>query len=320
MGYKKNGNIIAEFNKLIKHIYHQIDVSKDKNERKINMFRLQSIKKVLEILENYPDKIKSSSQLENIKNIGKKSLDRIDEIIKTGKLSEIQDSTNDKLEKLIDKLEKVHGIGRKNAKEIIDKYNIKSLEQLIENVDKYDLPDTIKKGLKYYGKYEENIPREDIDSTYIYLMKISRKINRNLFVTIAGSYRRLKSKSNDIDVIISGPPVLTELIEYLIKDSFIVESFTSTNVKTKYMGLCMINNKIRRIDIRYIEPPSYYYALLYFTGSGEFNRKMRQVAQSWGYKLNEYGLYDTDGNIFKVKSEKEIFDILKMEYVEPDKR
>ena len=84
------------------------------------------------------------------------------------------------------------------------------------------------------------------------------------------------------------------------------------------MGFCK-SDKVRRIDIRYVPYKSYYSALLYFTGSGEFNRNMRTVAISLGYKLNEYGLYK-NGKKIKVKSEKDIFNELGMEYVDPSKR
>ena len=30
---------------------------------------------------------------------------------------------------------------------------------------------------------------------------------------------------------------------------------------------------------------------LYFTGSGDLNKKMRQIAKDKGYKLSEYGLF-----------------------------
>lgn len=66
---------------------------------------------------------------------------------------------------------------------------------------------------------------------------------------------------------------------------------------------------------------SYYSALLYFTGSGSFNKKMRSVAINAGYLLNEYGLFKRDTKkMIKVKSEKDIFDILNMEYLEPQFR
>ena len=57
------------------------------------------------------------------------------------------------------------------------------------------------------------------------------------------------------------------------------------------MGLCSFNNgPIRRIDIRYMPISSFYTALIYFTGSKNFNKQMRLYAIKLGYKLNEYGL------------------------------
>jgi DNA polymerase/3'-5' exonuclease PolX len=47
---------------------------------------------------------------------------------------------------------------------------------------------------------------------------------------------------------------------------------------------------------------------------------MRQIALDMGYVLNEYGLFDQNKKMFPVKSEKEIFEILGMEYVTPSKR
>ena len=77
------------------------------------------------------------------------------------------------------------------------------------------------------------------------------------------------------------------------------------------------NNHIRRIDIRYIPYESYYYALLYFTGSMELNKKMREIAKSKKLKLSEYGLFDENDKKFKAKSERDIFKKLGLEYLHP---
>lgn len=65
-------------------------------------------------------------------------------------------------------------------------------------------------------------------------------------------------------------------------------------------------------------------ALLYFTGSGEFNKNMRSYALSKGFTLNEYGLYKLINNTktFKIKTieEKDIFHTLNLKYVEPNNR
>jgi DNA polymerase/3'-5' exonuclease PolX len=332
----KNSNIINEFQKLIKQIKFDIDHEKNKKNKIKHSYRLQAIKKVLKILINYPDEIKSSEQLKDIKGIGKGSLERIDEILKFGKLKEIlNDSQNQKYLEYIEELDKIYGIGKSKAYELYKKYNIKSIKELQElyNKKKIDLPDNIVKGLKYYGLAKTNIPRSEITKIENYLFKILEKIDIELFGIICGSYRRKQLTSNDIDFLMVHPSIktkkdtkkikinyLNKFIQYLKKDNFIVESLTSENVPTKYMGLCKYkNNPIRRIDIRFVPYESYYSAILYFTGPKDFNTKMRRVAINMGYTLNEYGLFNNN-KMFKINSEKDIFDLLHMEYLPPEKR
>jgi DNA polymerase/3'-5' exonuclease PolX len=330
-----NKLIIDEFYKLEKQIKTLINYSKNKKEEIENSYRLKSIQTVIKILENFPDTITSSNQLNNIKSIGKGTIDRINEIINTGKLSELKNEfIDDSYLNYLNELDEIYGIGQKTAFDLFKKYNIKSVEQLkkLYKDKKINLSPNIIKGLKYYGKIKENIPRIEIDNINNYLLSVLSQINNELFLIICGSYRRLKLTSNDIDVILIHPSIKTKkdlinntflklFIQKLIKNNFIIDSFTDVNVSTKYMGLCKYNdNPIRRIDIRFIPYESYYYAILYFTGSKDFNKKMRTIALNMNMTLNEYGLYDKNNNLFIVKSEKEIFNLLNMEYVEPQFR
>ena len=68
------------------------------------------------------------------------------------------------------------------------------------------------------------------------------------------------------------------------------------------------------MNLIFIDPDDF---LDSFTGSGEFNKKMRLVAKKKGYKLSEYGLFDKHNHIIKVNSERDIFKILDMEYLPP---
>ena len=67
-------------------------------------------------------------------------------------------------------------------------------------------------------------------------------------------------------------------------------------------------------------PEEYPFAVLYFTGSDNFNKQMRQDILDKGMSINEYSLKD---NISKEKvnhvfvSEKDIFNYLNLDYVEP---
>lgn len=321
-----NNLIINNFKLLVKQIQYDIDFTTGKKQLK-NMFRLKAISTALKAIENFSEKITNSKQLKGIKGVGNGTMKRIDEILTTGKLDEVKINPNEeKYLEYISNLEEVFGIGRKTAYDLFKTYKVKTVEELKYKYDnkEIELPDNIVKGLKYVNKIQGNIPRSEMDEIGKFLLETLKDIDSELFGTICGSYRRLTLTSNDVDFIIVHPHdknnMLNKLIKILKEKKFIVDSFTEDNVKTKYMGIFKWKTDIlRRIDIRYIPYESYYTALLYFTGSKNFNRKMRQIAISQDMMLNEYGIYENN-KIIKINSEKEVFDILGMEYVSPDKR
>ena len=321
----KNKNIIYWFEKLITFLEHSVDIKSGK-DKLIYSYKVNSIKKSLQVIKNIDFEIKSGDEIKEYKSIGIGTINRIDEIIKTGKLAEVKED----IETYENELMNVFGIGRVKAFELYTKHNIKTIQDLKKAYKnkEIELSDVIIKGLKFYDKIKENIPREEIDEINIYLLNCCLKIDKNLSLMICGSYRREKDISNDIDIIISHPEIktkkdiknsdlLTRFINYLEKDKFIVCSLTSNETTTKYMGLCKYKKyPIRRIDVRFIAQASYYTAILYFTGSKDFNKNIRGVALSMGYTLNEYELTNNK----KINSEKDIFDYLNMEYIEPSKR
>jgi len=73
------------------------------------------------------------------------------------------------------------------------------------------------------------------------------------------------------------------------------------------------------VDLRVVPAESYGAALAYFTGSKAHNVTMREIAQKKGMKLNEYGLYKGK-KMIAGSSEKEIYNALGLDYVEPEMR
>lgn len=349
-----NNIIINEFKKLVEFTKNEIDLLKNegKDKEAKNMgFKVRIFSNVISALKSYPDEItlENYKELSNIQGIGKGSLDRIKEILEKGYLSELKDFKDEKNEKknAIEELEEIVGIGRAHALELYEQ-GIKSIDELRKAIknNKVQVNDKILLGLKYHGVYQINIPRKEIDEYYKLISRLIKKINKTLdlpenkkyIFEICGSYRRGKMTSGDIDVLISKKGTKLEKtngekhLERMVKKlkgnmkhnnnkPLLVDDMTDKNIKTKYMGFSKLkDNPVRRIDIRFIPYSSYYYALLYFTGSGEFNKKMRNVAKKKGLKLSEYGLSDKDGNILKANSEREIFKYLDMEYLPPKLR
>jgi DNA polymerase/3'-5' exonuclease PolX len=337
-----NQLIIDNFRKLIKLIEYETNNLTDKKQIMMNSFRIASLKKALGSIIKFTEKITTSKQIANLKGVGKGTINRVDEIINTGTLAELVDyekiitkySNN---EKIIDDLMKVIGIGRIMAQHLINTYKIKSATELkkLSDSGKIILNDKLKLGLKYLGKFQGSIPRSEIDKTYDYLQNLTDNYKSSMFITICGSYRRGLPISSDIDILLCDinimtaedlivePDILQSYVKYLHEKKYLLDDITDKNIKTKYMGFGQLTSKspIRRVDIRLIPMISYFPALLYFTGSYEFNQEMRSQAKKLGFKLNEYGLYDnrTDEMIV-VLSELEMFSKLGMNYISPDQR
>jgi DNA polymerase/3'-5' exonuclease PolX len=336
-----NQLIIDNFKKLINLIEIETNHLIDKKQILLNKYRTASLKKSVKILSTINKKITNISQLTNIEGIGKGTLDRVNEILMTGKLIELKNydkiikkyATN---EKIIKDLMKVIGIGRIMAKNLIDTYKIKSAEELkiLSDSGKIELNDKLKIGLKYLGKFQGSIPRSEIEQIYDHLQQLTDEFDKSMFITICGSFRRKLPIMSDIDILLCSVNIITSedlennnilsrYILYLHEKGFLIDDITDKNIKTKYMGFGRLNTTkpIRRVDIRLIPMESYFTALIYFTGSYYFNQSMRLRAKKLGYKLNEYGLYNIETNErIVIISEQDIFDKLGMTYITPDKR
>jgi len=347
-----NKNIILQFEKLVMKNQSELNKAienKDSDLQRKESFRLRTNRRILSILRNYDESINKSNYKELIKigGIGKGTIKKIGEILEYGYILELSDVGEKEIrkEEVIKELEGVINIGRSNALELYEK-GVKSVVDLKRKVKsgKLEVNDKIKLGLKYYGVLMERIPREEIDGVNRFIGDRIEYMNRknklesnNKFIyEICGSYRRGKSYSGDVDVLITKMDVressknvskyLGKIVRMLKRpwksnnnDRFLIDDMTE-NVSTKYMGFASYRGgKVFRIDIRFVGYDSYYSALLYFTGSGELNKIMRNKAKELGMKLSEYGLYK-DGKRIRVRSERDVFKVLGMDYLEPKYR
>ena len=336
-------------NKNIIYIFEKLVIQKEKNvenKRKLN-FKIRHFNNVITIIKEYNSIIKTSCQLKDIKGIGKGILTRIDEILLSDNLKELnKDNVNLKNNIEIEKLISITGIGEVKANDLFNKKI--TLDILLKEYTKYE--DNIEDskilinlthhqivGLKYYYDLKLLIPRQEIDKLQKKIKKNINNIDKSLEVIVCGSYRRKKERSGDMDILILHKKLITNddiekqdieylklIVETLKYKNILVDSLTDGG-NTKYMGVCKLvsRSKGRRIDIRFIPYISKASALLYFTGSGNFNKIMRLDAKKKGYLINEYGLYKInkpENILIETLIEEDIFKELKMEYLEPENR
>ena len=292
--------------------------------------RAKAYRDAMEQIIKYQDDINNANQLEGVKGIGKTILTKLNEYIETGTLQILEKERNNP----INVLTKVHGIGPKKAKQLIEL----GIENVVDLKNKQNeseieklLTDNIKLGIKYFNDIEKRIPREEIEKYKSILDELFNE-NTELINTkydIVGSYRRGNKTSGDIDIIITNTndnkEIFKTFIDILIEKNIIIEVLSRGKVKS--LTICKLPNEIpRRVDFLYSPPDEYYFALLYFTGSKVFNTLQRQKALDLGYTLNEHGLHKINKGVKGDKvnqnftSEKSIFDFLEMEYCPPEKR
>ena len=193
-------------------------------------------------------------------------------------------------------------------------------------------------GLKYFHDITQKIPREEIQKAEIILTRVAEHMNKDIKVMLCGSYRRGRDKSGDIDCCLFHPAIktlddiktnkyniLANFVEMLINVDFIIDQLDMG--LQKFMGMCMIKqpnkkqNVARRLDIRFMPYNSYGSAILYFTGSANFNTDIRKIAIGKGYSLSEFGFKNkSDNTLIPCATEEEVFTFLNIPYKTPKER
>ncbi|KAK7198596.1 mitochondrial DNA polymerase beta-PAK [Novymonas esmeraldas] len=191
---------------------------------------------------------------------------------------------------------------------------------------KFHLNDAQRLGLVYYEDMCHRIPHEEgrVHEAFMKL-RLRKYLGKGYELVVCGSYRRQVESAGDIDVLITrkrgaadaksggggGGPVLPPsevlgtLLAGLKADKYI--EATLAQGPTKFMGLCRLPrtaaeakagkasgpgvHRARRLDVRYVDSESFPAAMLYFTGSKNFNVIMRSEAIKKNCILNEYGLF-----------------------------
>ena len=324
--------------------------SKVMSEAKVDTSKLESIPKIMATITRPTDKKGGSIyDLQLLHGIGEKSAQKLYEngITLEGLLSEWTHwITKDPLNAILlpQKMErpKEYTQSKWNSLESWKRHSV------LENNLKLKLDNETKQlckihkdtliGLKYFHDITQKIPRDEIQVAEIILKRVAEHMSKDLQVILCGSYRREREKSGDIDCCIMHPGIKTQediktneynilanFVEMLINVGFIIDQLDMG--LQKFMGLCMIkqNNKksniARRLDIRFMPYESYGSALLYFTGSSNFNTDIRKIALSKGYSLSEFGFKKKSDNILiPCATEEDVFKFLDLKYKTPKER
>jgi DNA polymerase/3'-5' exonuclease PolX len=175
-------------------------------------------------------------------------------------------------------------------------------------------------GLTYYEPLLERIPYEEMKDHEEILMMALHEVDPMIHGDVVGSFRRSAAHSGDIDLLVKGNVDIHAIVSALGDVGYLLEILALG--KNKCMAICTLGTP-RRLDILVTPDEEYAYALLYFTGSQQFNIAFRSHALYMGYTLNEHGLKPikpVKKDVPYMKTERDIFHFLTLTYVEPRHR
>ena len=282
-------------------------------------YRVKAYSNVLTQLYAYQKPITSLDDFKTNIKVGEKILAKVKELIDTNKIKYIETNIiKDDIYKFKEELKDVYGIGYKKTNELIA-LGITSMDLLKKN--QHLLNEKQRIGLIYYEDLSKRIPLNEFEK-HKEKLEIDLK-SKGFIYEFVGSYRRGGKSMGDIDILMMENKNfdLLSFVNNLKEMGYVIEVLALG--KHKFMGICKIGkNPARRVDILIAPKKEYYYSLLYFTGSAEFNVGFRNyVKATFGVSLSEHGLKGLGTKTAPIiTSERDIFKYFKIPYLKPEDR
>src|SRR3989338_4516862 len=291
-------------------------------------FKPRAYRKAAKNIDDFPESMSDLykkaglKSLREIPGVGEAIAEKIEELIKSGKL-EYADQLKKKFPKGFVDLVNVPGMGPKKAAYLHKKLRINSIEQLEKAAKDGKLRDLEKFGEKTEANIIKNIRllkkgRERMLLGHalpiaIHIKERISKLSEVKRIIVTGSIARMKETIGDVDILVSNgkPEKIMDFFTSLDDIDAVLSKGSTKSSILLHSGL--------QVDLRVITDDQFGSATQYFVGSKEHNVRMRQIAINKDMKLSEYGLFKIgkDGSEKKIAGvdEKEIYKTLGMQWI-----
>jgi len=316
-------------------------------------WRQYAYSKAAKVVRGITFTVSCASQVRELKGIGVKVAAKIQEIIDTGGLRRLATMESNERMQVVQQLCKVHGVGAATA----NQWYTRGIRTIEGALDAGLMNEQQQLGARHYEDLQERIPRDEV-ATIAAAVRAALdrvliaegypndpgKLHAVAEATPCGSYRRGKTSSGDVDVLIcrrdgrAWSGLLGQLLAAMVAGGIETAHLSAPNKQVtatsgavqSYRGIIKLPGYSlqRRLDLKVYPAEEYAYALLYFTGSDHFNRSMRHYAKAMGYSLSDHGLVRAHKvgannvvrgllNLRPVQTEQEIFAALGLDWREP---
>ena len=288
-------------------------------------FRINSYRKVARVIGDMPTDVETllaTGQLAKTPGIGKSSLAKIEEFVKTGTITAHQQLLRKIPPKLLELLT-VPGMGPKGVKAVYEKLNVTSIAKLksaIRSGSLAQLPGfgdkkaaAITRGIEFLEKSTGRIRLDQALEAAELVGMFLQELSGIKIIQTAGSLRRWAETIGDVDILVAAKKG-KQIVQAFTNAEFVQEVLAAG--PTKGSAIIQTETTPVQVDVRVVPQESFGAAAQYFTGSKEHNVRLREIAIKAKLKLNEYGLFKGE-RIVAGPVEEEIYQKLGLDYVEP---
>ncbi|MHC4581409.1 MAG: DNA polymerase/3'-5' exonuclease PolX, partial [Planctomycetota bacterium] len=313
-------------NKLLRAIFDQMaDVMEILGE---DRFRVNSYRKVARVIGDIPTDVEilsAEDKLAKMPGIGKSSLAKIEEFVRTGEIIAHRDLLA-KIPQGLPELLNIPGLGPKGVKAIYDRLNVTNIVELKAAIETGAVAAlggfgdkkaaAIAKGIAFLEKSTGRIRIDQAFEAAEIVRRFLRDFSGTLRIRTAGSLRRWAETIGYVDILVGGAggEPAKRIIEAFTNADFVREVIASG--PTKGSAIIDASAVAVHVDVRAVPQESFGAAAQYFTGSKEHNVRLREIAVKAKLKLNEYGLFKGE-KVIAGAVEEEIYGKLGLDYVDP---
>jgi DNA polymerase (family 10) len=289
-----------------------------------NPFKIRAYRNAADMVGHAAEQVSGLDEagLRAWNGIGKDLAGRIREIALTGDCAIRQELLTEFPETLLEVL-RLQGVGPKTVAVLYKELRIKSLADLAEaakagrirslkgmgSKKEQLILQAIEERQRHAGRHLLSRATEAAEAVAAYLKALAPQSE----VITVGSVRRGAETSGDLDILAwSADPSLT--------DAFVQHPNVERVLGHGGGKASVLMRGGFQADLRVVTPDQRGAAMQYFTGSKAHNIALRDKALERGWKLNEYGLFDSDDRPIAGATEEEIYKALGMAYVPPELR
>jgi len=288
-------------------------------------FRINSYRKVARIISEMPTDIEAllaAARLAETPGIGKSSLAKIEEFVKTGGITAHQQLLKKIPVELLEML-KIPGMGPKGVKAVYEKLDVTNIAELKKTIEGGSLAElagfgdkkaaAIKKGIEFLESATGRIRLDQALEASALVCDFISNLAGIQKIQSAGSLRRCAETIGDVDILVAADDG-RRIISSFTGAEFVQDVIAAG--PTKGSAIVRTPDVPVHVDVRVVPKAGFGAAAQYFTGSKQHNVRLREIAVKAKMKLNEYGLFKGDKMVAGA-TEQQIYKKLGLDYIDP---